>query len=101
MKFLTFAMFDVAKAADVAAAGDKVANTPGAKMLAQYICQGIPFPGVPPNATVVIGICEAESNEAISAVTYPLALAGATVWMVPAQEMAVGGAAETEKKFRG
>ena len=100
MKFIGFAMFDAAKAAEVAQAGDKVAKTPGRKVLAQYACQGIPFPGVPPNTMVVISVEEAESNEAIGASQYPLALAGATVWSVPVLEMPVAGAAAEEKKYR-
>ena len=102
MKFMTFVMFDVAKAAEVAQAGDKTADMPGTKTLAQYACQGIPFPHtIPPNAMVVIAINDAESNEAMSAANYPLGLAGATVWNVPVLEMPIGGAAETEKKYRG
>ena len=101
MKFLTFVVFDAAKAAEVAQAGDKSADTPGAKLLAQYLCQGIPFPHtIPPDSMVVVGISEVETNEAMSAINYPLALTGATVWNVPALEMPVGGAAATEKKYR-
>ena len=100
MKFITFSMFDAAKAAEIAQASDKVAKTPGRKTVAQYVCQGIPFAGVPPNSMVVIAIGEAESNEAIAAFQYPLALAGATVWAVPVLEMPVAGAAEEEKKYR-
>jgi hypothetical protein len=100
MKFLGFAMFDVSKAAEVAQAGDKAAKTPGTKILAQYICQGIPFEGLPPNMMVVVHIGEYESNEAIAASQYPLALAGATTWAVPVLEMRVGGAATAEKKYR-
>jgi hypothetical protein len=100
MKFLGFSMFDIAKTAEVAQAGDKVANTPGAKILAQYVCQGIPFAGVPPNMMVVVSVAEYESNDAIAASSYPLALAGATVWEVPVLEMPVGGGAATEKKYR-
>ena len=100
MKFITFSMFDVAKAAEVAQAADKVAKTPGQKLLAQYACQGLAFPGVPPNTMVVITIGEVESNEAMSAVHYPLELAGATVWSVPVMEMPVAGAAAEEKKYR-
>lgn len=93
-------MFDAAKASEVAQAADKVANTPGQKMLAQYVCQGIPFAGVPPHTMVAITIGEAESNEAISAVHYPLELAGASVWTVPVLEFPVGGGAAEEKKYR-
>jgi hypothetical protein len=100
MKFLGFSIFDVAKAAEVAQAGDKVAKTPGGKILAQYICQGIPFAGVPPNMMVVVSVEEYESNEAIAASQYPLALAGATTWAVPVLEMQAGGGAVTEKKYR-
>ena len=100
MKFIYFTMFDVAKAAEVAQAADKVAKTPGHKTLAQYVFQGIPFHGVPPNTMVVIAVGEAESNEAIAAQQYPLALAGARVWAVPVLEMPVPGAATEEKKYR-
>ena len=101
MKFLIFTMFSPDKAAEVAPATDKAARTPGIKTLAQYVCQGIPFPGVTPNTMVGIAVVEAESNDAISARVYPVMLAGATVWCVPVQEMATGGAAKIEKKFRG
>ena len=70
MKFISFAMFDVAKAAEVAQAGDKVANTPGQKIIGQYICQGKAFDGIPPNTMVVIAIHETESNEAITTGQY-------------------------------
>ena len=102
MKFMTFAMFDINKAAEVAAAADKVADTPERKVLAQYACQGIPFPQtVPPNSMVVISIHESETNEALGAANYPIGLAGATTWTVPVLEMPVAGAAETEKQYRG
>jgi len=100
MKFISFAMFDVAKAAEVAQAGDKVANTPGNKIIGQYICQGKAFDGVPPNTVVVIAIHETESNEAITTSQYAHALAGATMWAVPVLEMPVAGAAATEKKYK-
>lgn len=100
MKFITFAMYDVAKAAEVAQVADKVAKTPGHKTLAPYVCQGKPFDGVPPNTLVVIAITEAESNQAIAAVTYPLLLAGATLWSVPVLEMPVASAATEERKYR-
>lgn len=101
MKFITFAVFDAAKAPEVAQAADKVAKTPGRKVLAQYTCLGLAFPGVlPPGTMVAITIVEVESNEAIAAAQYPLALAGATVWSVPVLEMPVAGAAAEEKKYR-
>ena len=102
MKFMTFVMFDVAKAAEMAQVSDKTADMPGIKRLAQYACQGIPFPHtIPPNTMVVVTINDAESNEAMAAANYPAGLAGATVWNVPVLEMPIGGAAETEKKYRG
>jgi hypothetical protein len=100
MKFVTFSMFDVSKAAEVAQAGDEAAKTPGHKVLGQYLCQGIPFQGVPPNMVVVVSVGESESNEAITASQYPIALAGATIWAVPVLEMKAGGAAAAEKKYR-
>ena len=100
MKFITFNMFDVAKTAELAQAIDKVAKTPGQKILAQYVCEGLAFPGQPPNTMVSIGIVEVESNEALAAAQYPVALAGATVWSVPVLEMPVAGTAVEEKKYR-
>jgi hypothetical protein len=100
MKFITFYMFDVAKAADVAQASDKVAKTPGQKILSQYVCQGLAFPGSPPNTLVSISVVEAESNEAMASANYPVALAGASLWSVPVLEMPVAGTAAVEKKYR-
>ena len=100
MKFITFYMFDVAKTAEVAQASDKVAKTPGQKILAQYVCQGIAFSGQPPNTLISISVAEIESNEAMSSTQYPIALAGSTIWSVPVLEMPVAGAAAEEKKYR-
>lgn len=105
MKFLLFTMWDAAKTAEMAQVHDKVWSSPppGVKMLADYICQGMPFPGVllPPNTLVSVGIIEAESNEALAAAAYPVVLAGASLWHVPVLELPVVGTAEVEKKFRG
>ena len=103
MKFLNFAMYDVAKAAEVAQAADKaMASAPsGFKVLADYVCEGLAFPGVPANTIVGFRIVEAESNEAIAAAAYPIVLAGATLWYVPILEMPTGGTAEVEKKYKG
>jgi len=100
MKFLGFAIYDVAKAAEVAQASDKVAKTPGRKVLASYTCMGLAFPGVPPNTLVGISVAEYESNEAMAAAMYPVALAGATVWSVPVLETPMGRGAAIEKKYR-
>jgi len=100
MKFITFYMFDVAKTAEVAQASDKVAKTPGQKILAQYVCQGLAFPGSPPNTMVSMSVVEAESNEAMASAHYPVALAGASLWSVPVLEMPVAGAVAEEKKYR-
>jgi hypothetical protein len=100
MKFLVFAMFDAAKAAEMAQANDKLAKTPGRKVLSTYTCMGLAFPSVPPNKLVTISVVEYESSEAMAAVLYPLEIAGATVWAVPVLEMPVAGHAEAEKKYR-
>ena len=100
MKFLSFAMYDVAKTAEVAQFADKVAKTPGHKVLASYTCMGLAFPGAPPNTLVTIEVVEYESPEAMAAVQYPAALAGATVWAVPVLEWTSGRGAATEKKYR-
>jgi len=70
-------------------------------MLADYACLGIAFPGAPQNTGVGVSVIEAESAEALLAATYPMALAGMSVWNVPIMEMPVGGVAELEKKYRG
>jgi len=103
MKFVRFLMTDVAKVAGVAQAADKVwaSPPPGVKLLASYACQGLPFSGVLPNTIVTIRLVEAESNEAIAAITWPVSLAGASVWNVPVMEMPAVGVAELEKKLRG
>jgi len=105
MKFLVFAMFDVAKTAEVVQAADKVwaSPPPGVKRLANYVCQGITFPGVLLlNTLVSVSIIEADTNEALAATTYPVVLAGASVWNVPVLELPVAaGVAEVEKKYRG
>lgn len=103
MKFMIVTLFDVAKGAELAQISDKLSANPppGTTTLASYFCQGIPFPGIPLNMGVTITIGEAESNEAIAAATWPLRLAGATVWHVPLLEMPVGGIVEWERKFRG
>jgi hypothetical protein len=102
MKFISFATFDVAKAAELAKVSDKVwaSAPPGIKILSAYVCQGMAFAGVPPNTLVSIDILEAESNEALAAINYPMALAGASIWNVPVMELPTGGAAEIEKKMR-
>jgi len=100
MKFLVFSMFDVAKAAEVAEASDKVAKMPGVKLLSQYACQGMPFAGVPAKHMVVVSVQEYESNQAIASSQYPLALAGVSTWAVPVLEMPAGGASAEEKKYR-
>jgi hypothetical protein len=100
MKFLGFTVYDVAKSTEVAQAADKVAKTPGRKVLAVYTCEGLVFPGQPPNTLVTISVAEYESNEAMAAAMYPVALAGATVWAVPVLEWTAGRGAATEKKYR-
>jgi hypothetical protein len=100
MKFLVFAMFDVAKAAEMAQASDKLAEMPGRKVLSSYNCMGLAFPGVPPNTLVTVSVVEYESSEAMAAVLYPLEVAGATVWAVPVLEVPVARHTATEKQLR-
>ncbi len=100
MKFLVFSMVNATKAAEVAQANDKAAKMPGRKVLAQYICMGMAFAGLPPNTMLGISVVEYESNEAMAAGQYPMTLAGATVWAVPVLEMPVGGLVAEEKKYR-
>jgi hypothetical protein len=100
MKIAIFVLYDVSKAAEIAKVGDQVQKMPGRKVLANYLFQGKPFDGLPPNTAVNMTISEFESNEAMLAVQYPLGLAGATSWAVPVFEGPVAGSVETEKKFR-
>ena len=81
MKFLTINMTEMAKIPAVVQASDKVWATPpaGIKVEASYVCLGMPFDGIPPNTMVSFSIVEAESAEAIAAVSYPTMLAGATI----------------------
>ncbi|MBE0415600.1 MAG: hypothetical protein IBX36_03565 [Dehalococcoidia bacterium] len=103
MRFLRFSMFDVAKAGDVSEASDKVWKSPppGVKMLARHICLGIPFPGFPLNTMLSVDLIEAESTEALLAVTYPQALAGASVWYVPVIELPMAEVGKLEWEQRG
>lgn len=101
MKFLTIITYEPSKAAEMAAAGDKVASMPGVKVLGQYVCVGQPYPGVPPNTMGGFSISEAESAEDMGARLYPLVLLGATIHVVPIFELPVGAQAEVEKKYRG
>lgn len=103
MKFLQFVAMDMAKAGEVAKVSDKVwaSPPPGIKPVADYVCLGIAYPGQSANTLISIGVVEAESGEALTATSYPVGLAGASVWNVPVMEMPVAGAAEVEKKARG
>jgi len=94
-------MYDAAKLAEVAQVADKNSKIPGVKPLAQYICLGLPFPGVfPPTTLTSITIREAESAEALGAALYNIALTGATVWAVPVTEVPVGSAEAEVKKLQ-
>ena len=70
------------------------------KVLAGYTCQGLAYPGMPSNTIMSIRVVEAESNEALSAVIYPVFVAGATVWSTPVMDLPGGAAADMEKKLR-
>lgn len=100
MKFITFAMYDIAKAATVAQASDQAAKMPGSKVHAIYLCGGKPFDGVPPNTIVAIGVREVDSSETLAAVEAAYMYAGATIWAVPVLEVTAGDAASVEKKFK-
>jgi len=100
MKIALFISYDVSKAAEIAQVSDKLSNTPGRKRLAQYGFQGIPFAGFPPNTVLAMSINEFESNEALLAVEWPYALAGATPWAVPIFEVPSGSAETTMKGYK-
>ncbi len=103
MKFLIFQLIEVSKVPDVSKAADKVWGSPpaGVKALGGYTCLGLPYPGMPSNTILSIRVVEAESNESLSAVIYPVAVAGATVWTIPVMDLPLGGGvADMEKKLR-
>ncbi len=100
MKFLIFSLFDPTKVAELAQVIDKAAKTPGQKTVAQYVCQGMAFSGIPPDTMLGISVVEAESNEALAATQYPMDLAGISTWAVPVLEVPVGGVVTEEKKYR-
>jgi len=93
MKFLQFVAMDMSKAGEVAKASDKVwaSPPPGIKPVADYVCLGIAYPGQPANTVISVGVVEAESAEALTATSYPMGLAGASMWNVPVLEIPVAG----------
>jgi len=101
MKFLTFVVFDSTKAADIAAAMDRIQVSPpkGYKVLSQFVCVSPPFP-VPPNSIVGVSITEGENAEALVSANYTMLLAGATIHRVPLMEVAAGAAAKVEKELK-
>ena len=101
MKFLTIITYEPSKAAEIAAAGDKVSSMPGVKILGQYVCVGRAYPEQPPNTMGGFSISEAESAEDMGARLYPLVLLGASIHVVPIMELPVGTQVEVEKKYRG
>jgi len=101
MKFISFAITPVEKAAEVAAASDKVwAKEPKGRE-ASYLLLCVPQFNVPQNSLVGVTITEADSADQIAARAYPQMLAGATVHVIPVLELPVAGSAKTEKKYRG
>lgn len=103
MKILAISVFEPAKAAEAAKTVDKlISNTPGYKALAMYMCLGNPFPGeIPTNSMVGLTIAEVQDENALAAVSYPLALAGMRIHRIPILEMKPGKVAEIDKKLRG
>lgn len=103
MKFLIFNLIEVPMVPDVSKAADKLWASPPAdvKVLGGYTCLGLVYPGMPSNAIMSIRLVEAESNESLAAVLYPVMVAGATVWSTPVMDLPLGGGvADMEKKLR-
>jgi len=102
MKFMTLSIYPVAKAAEIAAAADKVwASQPReGRPASSFMLMSVPF-SVPPNSLVAFSIGEADSAESMAARVYPMMLAGATVNIIPLLEVPLGSGAEVEKKYRG
>ncbi len=102
MKFMSISIYPVDKAAEIAAASDKVwANEPRAnRPEASYVLMCVPF-YVPPNSLVGVAISESDSAEKMAARIYPIMLAGATAHIIPLLEVPIGGGAKAEKKYRG
>lgn len=105
MKFLVFIMCAPPKAVGIARVADKAMREapPGVKMLATYACQGVlPLPGTMENSQVTtVSVVEVETNEDLSAVLWPIAVAGALIYTLPVQDMPVPGLEKAEKGFRG
>ncbi len=99
MKFMTMSVYPVAKAAEVAAASDKVwaGRSQEGQPPSAYVLMTVPFP-VPPNSLVVVTIGESESAEEMAARVYPLMVAGATVDIIPVLEVPLGAGAEFENR---
>jgi len=103
MKFMTLVVQPVEKAAEISAASDKGwASWPKeSRPQVGYVMLCVPRFKVPPNSLVAFTISEADSADKISARVYPQMVAGATVNVIPLVEFPMGGAAKTEKKYRG
>jgi hypothetical protein len=103
MKLLRFLMIETDKAEKMVQVSDKMwaSPPPGIELKSNFACLGIAFPGQPPNTIVSVSVIEADSAETIAATSYPLTLAGGTMWTVPALEVPPGRATEVEKKARG
>ena len=99
MRFLTYVVFPLDKAAELAKLGDETTTNPpeGYKTLAKYNCLSNPFPGVqlPQGTTVVVSICECDNEQAMAATNLPLMFAGATVHRIPILEIESGQASKT------
>jgi hypothetical protein len=89
-------MYDMSKADAVVKTADMIAAKPAifGKLLAQYACLGIPFPGVPPESMVVICIHEAENQEQLASTGMAISSAGASIWFVPILEAPAGQASQ-------
>jgi len=101
MKFMSLTIYPVEKAAEIAAATDKVWGKEPKERRPEsiYVLMSVPF-DVPPNSQVGFLIEESDSVEAMAARAYPIMLAGGMVHIIPLLEVPMAGAAKVEKKLK-
>ncbi len=101
MKFMIMTAFAAEKAADIAAASDKIwaAQPRGRRPEKGYVLMSA-LSEVPPNSMVSFYVSEEDSTDEVAARTYPVTLAGASINVIPLMEFPLGAAAKTEKKLK-
>ncbi len=87
MKFLNFVWYETSKFGDMVPVSDEVlTNLPeDIKMVATYVCQGNPFPGIQFSqpTIVAVSVTETDNHESMATLDLQLALAGTNIHRVP------------------